>query len=106
MGPLIVFAAERAFPSPTIRYMLVIGIALLVLAWCYFDAYERREPFHASWRVGILLFGVVALFVYLFKSRGLKHGIRPALLALTFCIGLVAIMFASAFLFGLVFGLQ
>ena len=106
MGPLILFATEQAFPAAAIRYLLIIGIALLVLAWCYFDAYEQHQPFGSGWRVAILLFGVVALFIYLFKSRGLKNGARSALLALTFCLGLVAIVFASAVLFGLVFWVQ
>ena len=106
IGPLIAFASEHAFPAAAIRYVLIVGIALLVLAWCYFDAYEQDQPFGSGWRVAILMFGIVTLFIYLFKSRGLKNGAQSALLALTFCVGLVAIVFASAILFYVVFGIS
>jgi hypothetical protein len=45
LGPLIILADEDLIPPRSIRYIVIIGIALLVLAWCYFDAYERRRPF-------------------------------------------------------------
>src|SRR5712671_1028025 len=73
VGPLIVLADENMFPFPIVRYVLLIGIALLVLAWCSFDANERHQPFYPWMRVMILLIGVFALFIHLFKSRGLKN---------------------------------
>lgn len=73
-------------------------IAILVLAWCQFDNLERRQRFYPWMRLMIVFFGVFALFVYLFKSRGLKQGMRASGLALLTLSGLLVIMLLSAFL--------
>ena len=44
------------------------------------------------------VFGLFALFFYLFKSRGLKQGMRASGLALLTLSGLTVIMLLSAFL--------
>ena len=84
----------------------MIGIALLVLAWCYFDAYERHQLFYPWLRIIILLFGVFALLIYLFKSRGLKHGARSAGLAVLFCVAMTGIALASALVFSAILGVE
>ena len=103
-GPLLVLVSEEIFGL--VRFALLIGDALFVLAWCYYDAEERNEPFHSGWRIAIIIFGVLALFIYLFKSRGAKQGYRASLLALSFCICLALIMFATAALAGLFVGFE
>ena len=80
--------------------------ALLVLAWCYFDNLERHQPFHVWLRIVILFFGVFALFVYLFKSRGFKQGVRSSGMAVLTLVGLFMVLLASALVFGLVFGVD
>jgi len=84
----------------------MVCIALLVLAWCYFDSLERRQPFHAWLRIVILFFGLFALFVYLFQSRGLKQGLRSSAVALLSLAGLFAVLLTSALVSGLVFGVD
>jgi hypothetical protein len=72
-------------------------IAILVLAWCQFDSLERRQRLYPWLRLMIVVFGVFALFIYLFKSRGLKQGMRASGLALLTLSGLLGIMLLSAF---------
>lgn len=81
-----------------IRIVIYTCIAILVLAWCRFDSLERRQPFYPRLRFVIVVFGVFALFIYLFKSRGLKQGMRASGLALLSLSGLLVIMLLSAFL--------
>jgi hypothetical protein len=60
---------------------------------------ERRQPLY-SWLRGVILFlGLFALFIYLFKSRGFKHGLLSSGLALLSLFGLFVITLASNFLF-------
>ena len=81
-----------------IRFITYICIAILVLAWCQFDSLERRQRLYPWLRLVIVVFGVFALFIYLFKSRGLKKGMRASGLALLTLSGLTVIMLLSAFL--------
>ena len=81
-----------------IRFITYICIAILVLAWCQFDSLERRQRLYPWLRWVIVVFGVFALFIYLFKSRGLKQGMRASGLALLSLSGLLVIMLLSAFL--------
>jgi len=104
LGPLIVSSIETNSPFPIVRLVSIVCIALLVLAWCYFDSLERHRPFHAWLRIVILFFGVFALFIYLFQSRGFKQGIRSSGMALLSLAGLFTLLLASTLLSGLVFG--
>jgi hypothetical protein len=81
-----------------VRLISFTCIAILVLAWCQFDSLERRQRFYPWLRLVIVVFGVFALFIYLFKSRGLKKGMRASGLALLTLSGLTVIMLLSAFL--------
>ena len=95
LGPLMVLSIETGDNFRILRFVTIIGIALLVLAWCYFDSLERHEPLYPRLRLVILIFGVFALFIYLFKSRGLKQGMRASGMALLSLIGLVVIWLSS-----------
>jgi predicted ferric reductase len=106
LGPLIVLPSETSFQFRLVRLASTVCIALLVLAWCYFDSLERRQPFHAWLRILILFFGVFALFIYLFQSRGFKQGVRSSGMALLSLAGLFAVLLASAIVSGLVFGVD
>jgi len=82
-----------------IRTISLACISLLVLAWCHFDSLERRQPLY-TWLRGVILFlGLFALFIYLFKSRGLKQGLLSSGLALLSLFGLFVITLSSTFLF-------
>ena len=81
-----------------VRLVSFTCIAILVLAWCQFDSLERRQRLYPWLRWVIVVFGVFALFIYLFKSRGFKQGMRASGLALLSLSGLLVIMLLSAFL--------
>jgi len=81
-----------------IRFISYIFIGILVLAWCHFDSLERRQRLYPWLRWVIVVFGLFALFIYLFKSRGFTQGMRASGLALLSLLGLLVIMLLSAFL--------
>ena len=98
LGPLMVLSFEAVGNFRIVRFVSIVGISLLVLAWCYFDSLERHQPLYPRLRLVILIFGVFALFIYLFKSRGLKQGIVSSGIALLSLLGLVVIMLSSTFM--------
>ena len=90
----------------TNKQISILVIDLLILGWCYFDSVERNRTLGAWFRVLIVLFGIIALFVYLIKSRGIKHGLFSIGKALLFCVGMIVIMAASAFVVAVLLGIQ
>ena len=106
LGPAILLPEEITPQLRIIKFVGVICVSLLVLAWCYFDSLERHKPLYPWLRVVILFFGLFALFIYLFKSRGFNQGIRSVGMALLFCLGMLAVSVASAFLFAIAFGID
>jgi hypothetical protein len=103
MGVLVVILHEATPTFPIVRVVSIICISLLVLAWCYFDSLERHQSFDSRFRLVIVVFGLLALFIYLLKSRGLSRGLRSVGIALLFCVGMLMIMLSSAFLFSSIF---
>jgi xanthine/uracil permease len=106
MGVLVIVLHEATPPFQVVRVVSVICISLLVLAWCYFDSHERHQSFESRFRLVIVVFGLLALFIYLLKSRGLTQGLRSVGMALLFCAGMLMIMLMSAFVFASIFGLE
>jgi len=106
LGPLIVLPNETSLQFRIIRFAALICISLLVLTWCYYDSLERHQSFYPWLRIVILFFGLFALFIYLFKSRGLKQGMRSSGMALLSLLGLLVILSASTFACALIFGLD
>jgi len=104
LGPLMVLSIEAGDNFRIVDFVSLICISLLVLAWCYFDSLERRQPLYPRLRLVILIFGVLALFIYLFKSRGLKQGMRSSGMALLSLLGLVVIMLSSTLVCAVLLG--
>ena len=105
-GFLIVLPNEAGPAMLVIRLASFICDSLLVLAWCYYDSLERHQSLYPWLRIVILVFGLFALFIYLFKSRSFKEGMRSAGMALLSLLGLFTIMFASALASGSIFGID
>lgn len=97
-GLLMALFEEHSTQFRFIKISSLICISLLVLAWCYFDSLERRQTVYPWLRVVILIFGMFALFIYLFKSRGLTQGLRSSGLAVIALLGLFVIMLVSGLL--------
>ena len=106
LGPLIVLPSETSPQIRIIRFATLICVSLLVLAWCYFDSLERHQSFYPWLRIVILIFGLFALFIHLFISRGFKHGMRSSGMALLSLLGLFFILLTSAFACALIFGVD
>ncbi len=90
----------------TLTFISVIGTGFCILLWCNLDSDERNEKLRAGFRFLLVLFGVFALIVYLFKSRGFKRGLIAVGYLLLVFAGYVL---ASAFvltIIGLVFEVQ
>jgi hypothetical protein len=102
LGLFLVLVQETGIHLPLIRIFSIICINLLVLAWCYFDSLERHRSLYPWLRTVIVIFGVFALFIYLFKSRGPKEGMVSSGLALLSLVGLVVVMLTSAIVSALV----
>ena len=98
MFGLFIVLLDESSNHLIVRLVSVICVAVLVLAWCQIDSLERRQRLYPWLRLMIVVFGVFALFIYLFKSRGLKQGMRASGLALLTLSGLLVIMLLSAFL--------
>ena len=90
---------EESGSHGIVRLVSFTCIAILVLAWCQFDSLERRQRLYPWLRLVIVVFGVFALFIYLFKSRGLKQGLLSSVWALISLFGLFVITLSSNFLF-------
>lgn len=105
-GPLSVFIAEGSRQARVVSWLIVIVVDLLILGWCYFDSLERKRTLGAWFRIFIALFGVIALFVYLIKSRGVKRGLFAVVKVLLFCAGMFVVVAASAFLAAVLLGVQ
>ena len=106
LGPLIVLPNETSPQYRIIRFATLVCVSLLVLARCYFDSLERHQSFYPWLRIVILIFGLFALFIYLFKSRGFKQGVRSSGMALLSLLGFFVISLASAFACASIFGLD
>ena len=91
-------------PRGAIRIAYLISSSLLILAWCYYDSLEHKQTLYPWFRILIVIFGLCALFIYLFKSRGFKGGLYSSGMALLFLMGLLVILSLSVLLSTLVFG--
>jgi hypothetical protein len=65
---------EKTSAAQLVDFLSIIGLNMLVFAWCHYDSLQRNQPFGKGWGFSILLFGSLALIIYLFKSRGFKQG--------------------------------
>src|SRR5687767_5825003 len=70
----------------------------LVFAWYRFDAEDRGYQRSALLNVGIIVFSLIFLPYYLFRSRGAKAGSLAVLGALGILAGVFALVFVGAFL--------
>src|SRR3982751_5003923 len=96
LAPLTVFFDKGGAQSRLLDFVYVIGFGIMILGWCHYDSLERGKPLGSGFRILVVLFGVLALFVYLMKSRGFKKGLRSSGVALLVLAGMVLIMYVSA----------
>lgn len=78
-------------PSGVAGSLIFLGSALCwgvgIFLWCRIDGKERGDPLTASENVAIVMFGLLALIWYLFKTRGAKGGFKALVWTLVYAIG-------------------
>ena len=104
VGPLDALLQRNGPQAFVVHFVSMIFIGCVILAWCHYDSLERRRPLGSWLRILVVLIGVPALFIYLFKSRGFKQGMRASRLAVLCLIGLSVVNLGSNFLSGLILG--
>jgi hypothetical protein len=90
-APSAVLVTEGSALSRFFDLVSIFACGLMVLAWCYYDSLERGERLGAGYRVLIVIFGLLALFIYLLRTRGLVRGLRASGMAVLFIVGLMLI---------------
>lgn len=73
-------ALSNVAPEPTsdqqiITLLFAIAFNVLVVFWCIYDSRERNEEIGRYFTLSVVIFGVLALFYYFFKTRGFKLGL-------------------------------
>jgi len=86
IADLIIDHTGAAHLSVVVILIGAIGYGILILTWCKADSREHGEELGAGWNLYVLVFGVFALFAYLFKSRGLVRGFLGILYSLGFVV--------------------
>ena len=102
--PSFLLFPEGSTQARLFDIMTIIGFGVLTLGWCYYDGLERGVPVGASFRILIVLFGVLALFIYLVKTRGLRWGLLSIGVALLIIVGIILARGLSSIVVGLALG--
>lgn len=102
-APLSILLHKGTAQAQLFNITSIIVYGVLVLGWCYYDSLERNESLGLGLRGIIVLLGVIGLFIYLLKSRGLKRGLLAIGLALLVCVGIVLVTFLSTLLTAMIF---
>ncbi len=94
-SPLELFFDARNPIYQILNFLVIVGGNVLVFAWCHIDSRERNQPLSANWRLIIMFFGVLALLIYLLKTRGFKQGLiaigKTFLILLAILVGSVVV---------------
>ena len=96
LGPLDMALKLGSFPSRFVSLIAWFGISVLVFSWVYFDSRQRNRSITPNLRLLIVFLGIVGLWIYLIRSRGLKQGLISSLTAL----GLFVVMALAMILSG------
>jgi len=105
-SPSFLFFHEGSAQARLFDLISIIGFGILTLGWCYYDSLERNSPLGSGFRVLIALFGILALFIYLIKSRGLRRGASSIGIALLVIAGAILIGGISTAVVGAILGVE
>jgi len=106
LAPVTILFDKGGTQSRLLDFVTVIVFGILILGWCHYDSLERGKPLSQGFRVLVVLFGILALFVYLLKSRGFKQGLLSSGRALLVLLGMVLVMFVSSTITAFIFGIE
>jgi hypothetical protein len=102
--PSFLLLPEGSAQARLFDIISIIGFGVLTLGWCYYDALERGAPLGAGFRILIVLLGVLGLFIYLVKSRGLRRGLLSVGVAIVLIVGVILVGAVSSVIVGLAQG--
>jgi len=106
IAPFYLLFSDGSAQSTTVRLAEMIGFGFLILAWCHYDALEQDNPLGDGFRILLVLFGILGLFVYLLKKRGVKRGLLASGIAILLFIGTLLTSALSAGVFSAMTGYE
>ena len=68
-------APEPTFNQQIITLLFAVAFNVLTVFWCFYDSRERNEEISRYFTLAVVIFGVLALLYYFFKTRGFKLGL-------------------------------
>lgn len=74
-----------------ITLAFTIAFNLITVFWCSYDSIERGEKLSSGLILLTVIFGIFALFYYLFKTRGFRSGLIAIGKLLLLFIGFVLV---------------
>lgn len=106
IAPFYLLFPDGSAQSTTVRFAEMIGFGFLILSWCHYDALEQDNPLGGGFRILLVLFGILGLFVYLLKRRGVKRGLLASGIAILLFIGTLLTSALSAGVFSAITGYE
>ncbi len=86
----IIFGEHKGF-SLLIDIALALGLNVFELMWCRMDSRERGYELHRHFTFAVVIFGVLALLYYLFRSREFRGGLISTGWLVLYVIAVVAV---------------
>jgi hypothetical protein len=86
----IIFEEHKGF-SLLIDIALALGLNVFELMWCRMDSRERGYALHRHFTFAVVIFGVLALLYYLFRSREFRVGLISTGWLVLYVVALVVV---------------
>ena len=91
IGPFEMATRLGSFPARIVSLVGWFGSSVLAFSWVYFDSIQRHRSTTTGLRLLIVFLGMIGLFIYLVKSRGLKQGLISSVIAVGLVAGMLVI---------------
>ena len=80
---------ERGGVFKTINLISILVLNILEFMWCRIDSRERSYKLHRFFSYSVIIFGILAVIYYLFRSRGFRGGLVSVAWILLYAVLLV-----------------
>jgi hypothetical protein len=77
--------------------LFAISGNVVIYAWCRIDARERNYELHRHFPFFVIIFGLLTLLYYLFRSRGFEDGLKATGLLIVYLAVLYTSMIVLTF---------
>ena len=102
LGVPLALVPECGPADMAMTLLTTLGMGVLILVWYHYDSRQHGRPLGSGFRWLVVIFGPLALFTYLVRTRGLRNGWRAVGTAVLLVAGLI---FLEAFVYAIVSGL-